>query len=190
MPFSVEDRVDRPVSLYAATKRANELLACADARTFGVPLTGLRFFTVYCPWGRPDMAAMIFARAILAGQPTDVFNRGDMRSDFTEIDDIDDFVSGVLAVLDRLPPADDGVQHRVYNIGNHQPEELMRFIELLAAALGRRPQMSMMPMQPGDVQATSPDIGPLQRDYGWWPTTTIDEGLPSLVAWYRDYYRL
>jgi UDP-glucuronate 4-epimerase len=128
---------------------------------------------------------MIFARAILAGEPIDVFNHGDMRRDFTYIDDI---VSGVLAVLDRPPAADDGVQHRVYNIGNHHPEELLRFIEVLAAALGRQPRMNLLPMQPGDVQATYADIDALQRDYGWRPTTTIDEGLPRLVDWYRQYY--
>jgi UDP-glucuronate 4-epimerase len=156
------------------------------ARTFGVPLTGLRFFTVYGPWGRPDMAAMIFTRAILAGEPIDVFNHGDLQRDFTFIDDI---VSGVVAILDRLPPRQDGVQHRVYNIGNHRPEPLMRFIEVLAAALGRQPRMNMLPMQPGDVHATFADIGALQRDYGWEPTTTIDVGLPRLVAWYREHYR-
>jgi UDP-glucuronate 4-epimerase len=186
LPFAVEDRVDHPVSLYAATKRANELMGYVYARTFGLKLTGLRFFTVYGPWGRPDMAAMIFARAILAGEPIDVFNHGRMQRDFTYIDDI---VTGVLAVLDRLPPADDGVQHRVYNIGNHRSEELLRFIAVLSKALGREPQMNLLPMQPGDVPATYADIGALQRDYGWQPTTSIDEGLPRLVAWYREYYR-
>jgi len=186
LPFAVEDRVDHPVSLYAATKRANELMGFVYARTFGLRLTGLRFFTVYGPWGRPDMAAMIFARAILAGQPIDVYNHGEMQRDFTYIDDI---VSGVLAIVDRLPPPEDGVQHRVYNIGNHRSEQLMRFIELLSAALGRKPQMNMLPMQPGDVAATYADISALQRDYGWQPTTTIDQGLPKLVQWYRSYYR-
>jgi len=185
LPFSVDDRVDHPVSLYAATKRANELMAFVYARTFGVPLTGLRFFTVYGPWGRPDMAAMIFTRAILAGEPIDVYNHGDMSRDFTYIDDI---VSGVVAIADRLPAPEGGVQHRVYNIGNHRPEPLLRFIEVLAAALGRKPQMNLLPMQPGDVQATYADIEAIQRDYGWRPTTTIDEGLPKLVAWYRQYY--
>jgi len=186
LPFAVEDRVDHPVSLYAATKRANELMGFVYARTFGLRLTGLRFFTVYGPWGRPDMAAMIFARAILAGQPIDVYNHGEMQRDFTYIDDI---VSGVLAIVDRLPPPEDGVQHRVYNIGNHRSEQLMRFIELLSAALGRKPQMNMLPMQPGDVAATYADISALQRDYGWQPTTTIDQGLPKLVQWYRSYYK-
>jgi len=173
------------VSLYAATKRANELMGFVYARTFGIPLTGLRFFTVYGPWGRPDMAAMIFARAILAGEPIDVFNHGEMQRDFTYVDDI---VSGVVAIMDRLPPAEHGVQHRVYNIGNHRSEPLMRFIEVLAAALGRQPKMNMLPMQPGDVPATYADISALQRDYGWQPTTSIDVGLPKLVAWYRGYY--
>jgi UDP-glucuronate 4-epimerase len=185
LPFAVEDRVDHPVSLYAATKRANELMGFVYARTFGIPLTGLRFFTVYGPWGRPDMAAMIFTRAILAGQPIDVYNHGNLQRDFTYIDDI---VSGVVAIMDRLPPAQDGVQHRVYNIGNHRSEPLMRFIEVLSNALGQKPQMNMLPMQPGDVHATFADISALQRDYGWEPTTTIDEGLPRLVAWYRNYY--
>ena len=185
LPFAVEDRVDHPVSLYAATKRSNELMAFVFARTFGVPLTGLRFFTVYGPWGRPDMAAMIFIRAILAGEPIDVFNHGNMQRDFTYIDDI---VSGVVSVLDRVPPLEAGVQHRVYNIGNHHSEPLMRFIELLCQALGRKAQMNMLPMQPGDVQATYADITAIQRDYGWKPTTSIDEGLPRLVEWYRSYY--
>jgi UDP-glucuronate 4-epimerase len=184
-PFSVDDRVDHPVSLYAATKRANELMAYTYARTFGIPLTGLRFFTVYGPWGRPDMAAMKFTRAILAGEPIDVYNHGDMQRDFTYIDDI---VSGVLAILDRLPPAEGGVQHRVYNIGNHRPEQLMHFIEVLSSALGRKPQMNMLPMQPGDVHSTYADIGALQRDYGWKPTTSIEEGLPRFVEWYQEYY--
>ena len=185
LPFSVEDRVDHPVSLYAATKRANELMGFVYARTFGIPLTGLRFFTVYGPWGRPDMAAMIFTRAILAGEPIDVYNHGNLQRDFTYIDDI---VSGVVAIVDRLPPAQDGIQHRVYNIGNHRPEPLMRFIEVLAAALGRKPQMNMLPMQPGDVHATYADTSALQAEYGWRPTTSIDEGLPRLVRWYREYY--
>jgi UDP-glucuronate 4-epimerase len=186
LPFSVEDRVDHPVSLYAATKRANELMGFVYARTFGIPLTGLRFFTVYGPWGRPDMAAMIFTRAILAGQPIDVYNHGRMQRDFTYIDDI---VSGVVAITDKVPPPQDGVQHRVYNIGNHRSEPLLRFIDVLSDALGRKPQMNLLPMQPGDVHATYADIAALQRDYGWQPTTTIDEGLPRLVAWYRAYYK-
>jgi len=185
LPFSVDDRVDHPVSLYAATKRANELMGFVYARTFGIPLTGLRFFTVYGPWGRPDMAAMLFARAILAGEPIDVYNHGNLQRDFTYIDDI---VSGVVAIADRVPPPEGGVQHRVYNIGNHKPEQLMRFIEVLSGALGRKPRMNMLPMQLGDVHATFADISALQRDYGWQPTTSIDVGLPNLVRWYREYY--
>lgn len=185
-PFSTEDRVDRPISLYAATKRANELMAYVYALQFGVPLTGLRFFTVYGPWGRPDMAAFRFTRAILGGDPIDVYNHGDMARDFTYVDDIAD---GVLRVLDRVPARDaDGVQHRLYNIGNHRPEPLLHFIDVLAQAIGRTPQMRMLPMQPGDVQSTWADIEDLKRDYGWAPTTPIEVGLPRFVAWYRAHY--
>jgi UDP-glucuronate 4-epimerase len=186
-PFSVDDRVDHPVSLYAATKRADELMAEVYARQFDLPLTGLRFFTVYGPWGRPDMAAMKFARAILAGEAIDVYNHGDLQRDFTYIDDI---VDGVVRVLDRVPVAQGDVPHRLFNIGNHHPEPLMRFIEVLAAALGASPKMNMLPMQAGDVYSTYADIGALQREYGWVPTTTIDEGLPRLVQWYRDFYQV
>jgi UDP-glucuronate 4-epimerase len=187
LPFAEGDRTDRPVSLYAATKRANELMGHVYASQFAVPLTGLRFFTVYGPWGRPDMAAFRFTRAILAGEPIDVYNHGDMQRDFTYIDDI---VEGVLRVLDRPPVADeDGVRHRVYNIGNHRPEPLLRFIAVLEAALGRTAEKRLLPMQPGDVQATYADLTELQRDVGWAPSTPIDVGLPQLVAWYRAYYR-
>jgi UDP-glucuronate 4-epimerase len=184
-PFAVDDRVDRPVSLYAATKRANELMAHVYARQFALPLTGLRFFTVYGPWGRPDMAPMKFTRAILQGQPIDVYNHGDMQRDFTYIDDV---VAAVLAVLDRVPAPLDGVSDRIYNVGNHHPEALMRFIDVLAGALARTPQMNLLPMQQGDVQTTYADIGDLQRDYGWTPTTSIETGLPRLVQWYRQHY--
>ncbi|HEU4622584.1 MAG TPA: SDR family NAD(P)-dependent oxidoreductase [Burkholderiaceae bacterium] len=187
-PFSTADRVDRPVSLYAATKRANELMAYVYSRQFHVPLTGLRFFTVYGPWGRPDMAAFLFTRAILADEPIEVYNHGDMRRDFTYIDDI---VEGILRVLEGPPPTDeDGVRHRVYNIGNHHPEPLMRFIETLGRALGKMPQMKMLPLQMGDVPATYADIEDLRRDFGWQPTVTIDEGLPNFVAWYRKHYNV
>jgi UDP-glucuronate 4-epimerase len=186
LPFAEGDRVDRPVSLYAATKRANELMAHVYALQFGLALTGLRFFTVYGPWGRPDMATFRFTRAVLAGEPIDVYNHGDMRRDFTYIDDI---VDGVLRVLDRVPRPDaEGVPHRVFNIGNHRPEPLMRFIEVLGRVLGRTPAMNLMPMQPGDVKETFADISALQQEYGWSPTTTIDEGLPRFVAWFREYY--
>jgi len=185
-PFAVADRVDTPISLYAATKRANELMAYVYATQFRVPATGLRFFTVYGPWGRPDMAAFEFTRAILAGEPIEVFNHGDMQRDFTYIDDI---VDGVLRVHDRVPAADsDGVPHRLYNIGNHRPESLLRFIEVLERALGRTAQKRLLPLQPGDVQSTYADTDDLRRDYDWTPATTIDVGLPLMVQWYRQYY--
>jgi UDP-glucuronate 4-epimerase len=185
-PFAVADRVDTPISLYAATKRANELMAYVYATQFRVPATGLRFFTVYGPWGRPDMAAFEFTRAILAGEPIEVFNHGDMQRDFTYIDDI---VDGVLRVHDRVPAADsDGVPHRLYNIGNHRPEPLLRFIEVLERALGRTAQKRLLPLQAGDVQSTYADTDDLRRDYDWTPATTIDVGLPRMVQWYRQYY--
>ncbi|HOX90086.1 MAG TPA: NAD-dependent epimerase/dehydratase family protein [Burkholderiaceae bacterium] len=183
MPFAESDRVDHPVSLYAATKRANELMAEVYARQFKLPLTGLRFFTVYGPWGRPDMAPLKFTRAILAGEPIEVYNHGDMQRDFTFVDDI---VDGVLRVLDR-PPAGE-LPHRLYNLGNHRPERLLHFITVLAAAIGREPQLVMKPMQPGDVQSTYADITAISRDTGWAPRTGIESGLPQLVGWVRDYY--
>ncbi|HET8747347.1 MAG TPA: NAD-dependent epimerase/dehydratase family protein [Ramlibacter sp.] len=184
-PFSEDDRVDDPVSLYAASKRANELMAAVYARQFGLALTGLRFFTVYGPWGRPDMAPMKFTRAILAGEPIDVYNHGDMARDFTYIDDI---VAGVLAAL-ALPPAGPGVPHRVFNIGNNQPVRLMHFIDVLEQAIGRQAVRRMLPMQPGDVQTTAADVSKLRAATGWAPTTPIEVGLPRLVQWYRDYFR-
>jgi UDP-glucuronate 4-epimerase len=186
LPFAETDRIDRPVSLYAASKRANEQMAYVYSTQFGVPATGLRFFTVYGPWGRPDMATFKFAQAIVAGQPIDVYNHGDMRRDFTYVDDI---AEGVVRVLDRLPVADaDGVKHRVYNIGNHRSEPLLRFIEVLSEALGRKAEMRLLPMQMGDVKETFADITELSRDHGWAPTTTIDVGLPRFVEWYEHYY--
>jgi len=185
LPFSVEDPVDEPVSLYAATKRANELMAQVYSRQFGLVATGLRFFTVYGPWGRPDMAPMKFTRAILAGEPIDIYNHGDMQRDFTYIDDV---ASAVLRVLDRPPPDLGRTRHRLYNVGNHRPEPLMRFVEVLAGALGRTPQMRMLPMQPGDVPATFADIETTRRDFGWEPTTPIDVGLPRMVSWYRNHF--
>ncbi|HVE89173.1 MAG TPA: SDR family NAD(P)-dependent oxidoreductase [Burkholderiaceae bacterium] len=186
LPFSESDRVDRPVSLYAATKRANEQMAHVYSWQFEVPATGLRFFTVYGPWGRPDMATFRFTRAIVAGEPIDVYNHGDMQRDFTYVDDI---VQGVVKVLDRVPHKDtNGVQHRVYNIGNHRSEPLMRFIDVLASAIGKKVQMRFLPMQLGDVKETFADITELSRDYGWAPTTTIDAGLPRFVDWYWEYY--
>jgi UDP-glucuronate 4-epimerase len=188
LPFSTSDAVDRPISLYAATKRANELMAYVYAMQFGVPATGLRFFTVYGPWGRPDMAAFKFTKAILAGEAIEVYNFGDMQRDFTYVDDI---VEGVLRVHDKpAAPDADGVRHKVYNIGNHRSEPLLRFIEVLADALGRRPEMKLMPLQAGDVKATYADTDDLRREFNWAPATPIDVGLPRLVAWYRDYYQV
>ncbi len=186
LPFSVADRTDTPLSLYAATKKAGEMLAHSFAHIYRMPLTGLRFFTVYGPWGRPDMAAFIFIRKILAGQPIPVFNNGDMRRDFTYIDDI---VAGVVACLDN-PPIDGGesAPFKVYNIGNHRSEPLMRFISVLEEALGEKAQIDFLPMQTGDVPETYADIDDTRRDFGFEPKTAIDEGLPKLVAWYRDFY--
>jgi UDP-glucuronate 4-epimerase len=186
LPFAVGDPVDTPQSLYAATKKADELMAYCYAHLYRVPTTGLRFFTVYGPWGRPDMAAWLFVRAILAGEPVKLFNRGEMQRDFTYIDDI---VAGVLACLDR-PPPDDGRTPpcRLYNLGNHRAEPLRRFLAILEAALGRKARIELLPMQPGDVPATYADIADAQRDFGFAPRTTIDEGLPRFVAWYREYH--
>jgi len=184
VPFSVRDPVDQPVSLYAASKRANELIASVYARQFGIRCTGLRYFTVYGPWGRPDMAPVKFARALLAGRPIEVYGEGAMRRDFTWIDDI---VAGTLAALDettRFAP----VPHRVYNLGNHRPEELMHFIDVLARAAGCTPRLEMRPMQAGDVRATWADIDETTRDLGWAPATSIEAGLPRLVEWVRGYY--
>lgn len=199
MPFSVHQNVDHPVSLYAASKKANELMAHTYSHLYRLPTTGLRFFTVYGPWGRPDMALFLFTRAILAGQPIDVFNEGRMRRDFTYIDDI---VEGVVRVTDRLPaPAPDWsgddpdpgtsmAPYRIYNIGNHQPVELMRLIEVLEGCLGRSAQKRLLPMQPGDVPATYADVEDLHRDVGFQPATPIEEGVRRFVAWYRDFYHV
>jgi len=186
LPYSEDDPVDSPVSLYAATKKADELITHTYSHIHRVKATGLRFFTVYGPWGRPDMSLLIFTRAILAGEPIDVFNHGDMRRDFTYIDDV---VAGLMACL-RSPPADDGDQapHRVYNIGNNRSEELMRFVALIEAACGRKAEIRMAPMQPGDIKETRADITAIRRDFGFEPKTTIDEGIPPSVAWYRDFY--
>ena len=194
LPFSIEDRVDHPVSLYAATKRADELMSETYAHLFRLPLTGLRFFTVYGPWGRPDMMMWIFTKAILAGQPIPVFNHGEMYRDFTYIDDI---VSGVIACLDN-PPADDGAEkaggsvkpHALYNIGNNRSEHLMKVVELLEEACGRKAEIDFQPMQPGDVPATYANIDAIQRNLGYAPTTSIEVGVPNFVRWYREYHRL
>jgi UDP-glucuronate 4-epimerase len=183
MPFSVDDPVEKPNSLYAATKRADELIAYTYAHLYGIAATGLRFFTVYGPWGRPDMAAFLFTRAILAGEPIHVFNRGEMWRDFTFIDDI---VNGVIRALDR--PAPGKPPHRVYNLGNHRSEKLTDFIGLIEQQLGRKAQMLLEPMQPGDVAATYADIEASQRDLDFQPSTPIAEGLPKFLAWYRSYY--
>jgi UDP-glucuronate 4-epimerase len=194
LPFRVEDRVDHPISLYAATKKADELMSESYAHLFQVPMTGLRFFTVYGPWGRPDMAMWIFTKALYDGRPLTIFNQGDMRRDFTYIDDI---VRGVLACTDS-PPADDGSEkaggskgpHAVYNIGNHRSEELMRMVGLLEQATGRKAEVDFQPMQPGDVQDTFADISAIQRDHGFEPSTSIDSGVPRFVDWYKQYHRI
>ena len=184
LPFRVEDPVDRPVSLYAATKKADELMSEAYAHLFRIPMTGLRFFTVYGPWGRPDMAMWIFTRKILAGEPIQVFNHGRMRRDFTYIDDI---VAGIIASLDT-PPPDDGAAspHRIYNIGNHRSEDLMHMIGLIERACGRAAVRELLPLQPGDVPETFADIDPIRADLGFEPTTTIETGIPRFVRWFRE----
>ena len=185
-PFSESQRVDRPLSLYAATKAANELMAHSYAHLYRIPCTALRFFTVYGPWGRPDMAPILFSRAILAGRPIDVFNEGKMRRDFTYVDEI---VAGVLAALDRVPEAVEGAPpHRVYNLGNHRPVELERFIATIEQAAGREARRVMKPMQPGDMIETMADTDRAERDLGFAPSTTIEQGVPRLVDWCRSYY--
>jgi UDP-glucuronate 4-epimerase len=186
LPFSVEDPVDHPVSLYAATKRAGELISFSYSHIHKLPVTGLRFFTVYGPWGRPDMAAYLFCDAIMAGRPIRVFNEGRMERDFTYIDDV---VAGVVAALDRPPAADPlGVRSAVYNLGNHRSESLLRFISVIEEALGRPAEKILEPMQPGDVPATYADIGASHRDLGFEPTTPIEVGIPKFVAWYKAYH--
>ena len=179
LPWSESDNVDHPISLYAATKKANELSAHAYSHLFGLNTTGLRFFTVYGPWGRPDMSAFLFARAILEGKPIQVFNHGDMQRDFTYIDDI---VEGTLRVLDQ--PA----RYAIYNIGNHSPVRLLDYIALLERALGRKAQLEMQPMQPGDVKATYADTSALQRAVGFAPATPLETGLQRFADWFRGYH--
>lgn len=197
-PFSVHHGVDHPVSLYAATKKANELMAHSYSHLFGLPTTGLRFFTVYGPWGRPDMAMYSFTKAILEGKPIDVYNHGKMRRDFTYVDDI---VEGVVRVADHIPAAQElsenerhpGVSHapyRVYNIGNNQPVELGRFIEVLEEKLGVTAEKRYLPMQAGDVLATYADVDDLSRDVGFRPSTPLETGVEKFVAWYRAYHKL
>jgi UDP-glucuronate 4-epimerase len=190
LPFSVADRTDHPVSLYAATKKANELMAHAYGHLYRLPTTGLRFFTIYGPWGRPDMAIFLFARAIAEGNPIKLFNHGKMRRDFTHIDD----VSGVVSkLLERVPSGDAasaGAPARIYNVGNHRPEELTHVVALLEKEFGRTVQKEMLPMQPGDVLETFADIGDLIRDTGITPAISIEEGIRGFVAWYREHYRM
>jgi UDP-glucuronate 4-epimerase len=199
LPFSESDNVDHPVSLYAATKKANELMAHTYASLYGLPCTGLRFFTVYGPWGRPDMALFKFTRGILQGERIPVFNRGQMIRDFTFVDDI---VEGVVHTVDKPAqpnpawsgeapdPATSYAPYRVYNIGNNQPVELMRYIQVLEETLGRKADMELLPMQDGDVPATYANVDALQRDVGFRPRTPIEEGVRRFVEWYREYYRV
>ena len=198
LPFAVEDSVDHPVSLYAPSEKANELMAHTYSHLFGLPTTGLRFFTVYGPWGRPDMALFLFTKNILAGLPIDVFNHGHHSRDFTYVDDI---VEGVIRTLDRVPGPDPGYDplapnpgsssapYRVYNIGNHRPVQLLHYIEVLEQCLGRKAQMNLLPMQPGDVPDTEADVEALRRDTGYSPATGVEEGVRRFVDWYRAFYR-
>ncbi len=188
LPFSETDRVDNPVSLYAATKKADELMSQTYAHLFRIPQTGLRFFTVYGPWGRPDMALWIFTEAILAGRPIKVFNHGNMRRDFTYIDDI---VTGVIASADN-PPADraETAPHRIYNIGNNRSERLLDLIRTIETCLGKEARKEFLPMQPGDVPETYADIDAIRRDLGFNPTTPISVGIPKFIDWYKDYHAI
>jgi len=197
MPFSVHQGVDHPISLYAATKKANELMAHSYSQLYRLPTTGLRFFTVYGPWGRPDMALFLFTRNILAGKPIDVFNHGDMVRDFTYVDDI---VEGVMRVVDRVAtpnpdwdgdapdPATSSAPYRIYNIGNNRPVKLMEYIQAAEKALGRKAELNLLPMQLGDVQKTSADVEDLERDVGFRPATPVEEGVRRFIEWYREYY--
>ena len=197
MPFSVHDNVDHPLSLYAATKKSNELMAHTYASLYGLPVTGLRFFTVYGPFGRPDMALFLFTRAILDGKPIDVFNYGNHRRDFTFVDDI---AEGVVRSVDRIAqpnedwngdtpdPGTSFAPYRLYNIGNNQPVELMHYIEVLEECLGRKAEKNLLPLQPGDVPDTYADVDDLVRDVGYKPATTVEEGVARFVDWYMDYY--
>jgi UDP-glucuronate 4-epimerase len=186
LPFSVEDKTDRPISLYAATKKANELMAHSYSHLYRLPVTGLRFFTIYGPWGRPDMAIFLFAKSIVEGTPIRLFNHGKMRRDFTHIDDV---TRVVLRLVDRIPEGGFGqAPARVYNVGNHHPEELMHVVTLLEKELGRTAVKDMLPMQPGDVMETFADVGDLMRDTGFRPQTPIEDGIRGFVAWYRGHY--
>lgn len=193
VPFATSDNVDHPISLYAATKKANELMAFTYSHLYQIPTTGLRFFTVYGPWGRPDMAYFKFVKAIEAGQPIEVFNHGDMQRDFTYVDDV---IEGVFRVMQRPPStipsttvAIDSAPYKLYNIGNHQPVTLARFIEVIETALGKPAIQKFLPMQPGDVPITYADVADLMRDVGFRPSTSIEQGIVRFVDWYRDYYQ-
>ena len=199
LPFSVHDNVDHPISLYAASKKANELMAHAYSHLYRIPATGLRFFTVYGPWGRPDMAMFIFAKAILAGEPIGLFNHGKMRRDFTYIDDVS---QAVVRLMDRAPqgqpdwdgsmpdPSTSRAPWRIYNIGNNRPELLTHVVALLEKEFGRIAQKDMLPMQPGDVEATFADVADLERDIGFRPATTIEQGIARFAKWFREYHRI
>jgi UDP-glucuronate 4-epimerase len=187
LPFAIEDPVDQPQSLYAATKKSDELMSYCYAHLYGLPTTGLRFFTVYGPWGRPDMAPWLFTAAIIAGKPIKLFNHGKMRRDFTYIDDI---VAGVIACLDKPPPADAKPPYRLYNIGNSNSEELERFVAILETAIGKKAIIERAPMPPGDIEATYADISATTRDFGFQPKTALAEGLPRFVAWYRGHHKV
>jgi UDP-glucuronate 4-epimerase len=198
LPFSVHDNVDHPISLYAATKKANELLAHSYSHLYGLPMTGLRFFTVYGPWYRPDMALYVFARAITEGRPINLFNHGNMRRDFTYVDDV---VEAMIRIVDRPPqgdpkwsganpdPSSSSAPWRIYNIGNNRPEELMHVVALLEKGLGRAAEKVLLPMQAGDVLETFADVDDLARDIGFKPQTSIEDGIEKFVAWFRDYHR-
>jgi UDP-glucuronate 4-epimerase len=199
LPFSVQDNVDHPISLYAASKKANELMAHAYSHLYGIPATGLRFFTVYGPWGRPDMAMFIFAKAILSGTPIRLFNHGNMRRDFTYIDDVSNAIVRLMDLPprgnpnwsgDRPDPGSSVAPWKIYNIGNNNPEELMHVVSLLEREFGRAAVKEMLPMQPGDVPATYADVEDLARDIGFKPSTTIEDGIARFAEWYRDHHKL
>ena len=187
LPFSVDDKTDHPISLYAATKKANELMAHSYSQLYRLPVTGLRFFTIYGPWGRPDMAIFLFAKAIIEGTPIKLFNHGRMRRDFTHIRDV---TRVVLRLVDRIPEDDGRAPAHVYNVGNNHPEELTHVVSLLEKQLGRTAVKDMLPMQPGDVTDTFADVGDLMRDIGFRPETSIEDGIRDFVAWYRDHYKV
>jgi len=199
MPFSIHHNVDHPISLYAASKKANELMAHTYSHLFGLACTGLRFFTVYGPWGRPDMALFLFTKAILEGKPIQVFNHGKMKRDFTYIDDI---IEGVVRVMKKIPepdmewsgdrpdPGTSYARYRIYNIGNNEPVELMRFIEVIEESLGKKAEKEFLDLQPGDVPVTFADVNDLIRDVGFKPSTSIEDGIKKFIGWYRDYYHI